>query len=142
MRGLLWLFLLYPVAEIVSLIALTDKFGGGAVILWLIASALLGLALMRNQKLGMLLSAGALLRSGGEVSLYSLLWPVRTVLAGVLLIVPGPISDVLALLLLLPFKGPSVRMPPRAARPAEPGDVIDGEFRRVDEPVDPQRRLH
>ncbi|RXZ44569.1 FxsA family protein [Crenobacter cavernae] len=141
MRGLLWLILLYPLAEIVSLIMLTDKFGGGPVLLWLVVSGLLGVALLRNQKLAMLLSAGALLRSGGEVSLYSLLWPVRTLLAGVLLIIPGPISDLIALLLLLPLKGPSVRMPNRPPA-AGPDDVIDGEFRRVDDPADPGRRLH
>jgi UPF0716 protein FxsA len=68
-----------------------------------------------------------------------MLWPLRFMLAGVLLIFPGVFSDLIALVLLLPLRGPDLGAgmggePPRAANDS----VIEGEFSRVD---DPKKRL-
>lgn len=140
MRGLLLLILLYPFAEIATLVAMADTWGGGMTMLWIILSAIIGIAMLRNQQLGTLLTLGSLMGQGDRISLYSLLWPLRYLLAGVLFLIPGVISDVLAVLLLLPLKGPSI--PRSAAPPPSADNVIDGEYTREDDPVDRSRHLH
>jgi len=147
MRGLLFLLLLYPFAEIATLVMLADKIGAGWTLLFVIASALLGLTMLRNQKIGALLTLGAMFRQGEQVSIYSLLWPLRYVLAGVFFLIPGLISDVLAVLLLLPLKGPSITMRngaatgPGSTPPGSNPDIIEGEYTRVDESVKHDRHL-
>ena len=44
-------------------------------------------------------------RSGQNISLYQMLWPIRYTAAAVFLLSPGFISTAVALLLLIPFKG-------------------------------------
>jgi len=141
MRIFLLLLLLYPLLEIATLVALADHFGGGTVLLIVLASSLLGVWMLRNQKLGALLTLSSVLRQGGQVSLYSLLWPLRYALSGLLFAIPGIISDLLAILLLLPFKGPALKVPV-AGHGNSPDDVIEGEYSRVDKTSDPQQRLH
>ncbi|MGN7048960.1 FxsA family protein, partial [Neisseria sp. P0001.S002] len=53
---------------------------------------------------GLLLAAAAV-RSGQNISLYQLLWPIRFTTAAVFLLSPGFISTAFALLLLITFKG-------------------------------------
>jgi UPF0716 protein FxsA len=131
MRILLLLILLYPVAELVAIISMASHFGSLATFIYLAVSMLFGLFLLRNQKLAQILSLASLMRSGnGPVAIYPLLWPLRTLLAGVLFIIPGPLSDVAGLLLLLPIQGPTLRTP----QPVPPHDIIEGEFHTVDEP--------
>ena len=79
--------------------------------------------------------AGAL--SQGQFSLAAFIDSFRTVLAGLLLIFPGIISDVMALvLLLLPIREPALqqaamRTPRSSHGPRFSADgVIEGEFRR------------
>ncbi|WP_293759909.1 FxsA family protein [uncultured Aquitalea sp.] len=139
MRALLFALLLYPFLEIATLVALADRLGGGTVFLMVLASSLLGVWMLRNQKLGALITLGSVMRQGGQVSLYSLLWPLRYALAGLLFAIPGILSDAFALLLLLPFKGPSINM--GSASPLRE-DAIEGEYRRVDDTTPPDRRLH
>lgn len=130
MRIIFLLILLYPVAELISLIAMASHFGALATFAFLAVSMLFGLFLLRNQKLAQVLSLGALMRSSnGPVAIYPLLWPLRTVLAGILFIIPGPISDLFGLLLLLPIQGPTLQ----SKQAVQPNDVIEGEFRTVDE---------
>ncbi|MCD5328116.1 FxsA family protein [Chromobacterium piscinae] len=145
MRVLPLLLLIYPFAEIAALVALADRIGGLAVFLLVVLSSMLGLWMLRNQKLGALLTLGSVMRQGDKVSLYSLLWPLRYALAGLLFLLPGLLSDLAAILLLLPLKGPDIS--PRtssagpSAGPAGNGDIIEGEFKRVDETTPPGRRL-
>ncbi|WP_229804530.1 FxsA family protein [Paludibacterium paludis] len=133
--------MLYPFAEIAALVTLAGHIGGGGVMLYILLSALLGIFMLRNQKIGALMTLGSLMNNGPEISLYSLLWPLRYTLAGVLFIVPGVISEIAAILLLLPLKGPKIAMAARPA-PVQADDIIEGEYHRVDEPADPNRRLH
>ncbi|AUH52767.1 membrane protein FxsA [Chromobacterium sp. ATCC 53434] len=146
MRALLLLLLIYPFAEIAALVALADHIGGLAVFLLVVLSSMLGLWMLRHQKLGALLTLGSMMRQGDKVSLYSLLWPLRYALAGVLFLLPGLLSDLAAILLLLPLKGPDIQL--RTAPPAPggnastgAGDVIEGEYNRVDEQTPPERRI-
>ncbi|MDC7709683.1 FxsA family protein [Vogesella indigofera] len=146
MRAFLIVLLLYPFAEIFSLVTLADAIGGGWTIAWLLLTVLLGVAMMRNSKLASLLTIGSVLKQG-QVSLLALLWPLRVMLAGLLFAIPGLISDVLALLLMLPWRGPTLAnmAPPSPPPPADGsagGDIIEGEYQRVDKTVDPNSRLH
>ncbi|MGL6071055.1 FxsA family protein [Craterilacuibacter sp.] len=141
MRAILLLILAYPFLEVTSLIYMAGKLGGGFVLFWVLASALIGIVMLRNQRMATLLTLGALFNQKGNVSVYSLLWPVRYLLAGVLFLIPGIISDILAVILLLPLSGPGpkVRMPEAGA----PRDgAIEGEYTRVDETVERDRHLH
>lgn len=140
MRALLLILLLYPFLEIATLVSLADHFGSGPVLLWVIFTAILGIGMLRNQKLAALLTLGSVLNQGERVSIYSLLWPLRYLLAGILFLIPGVISDLFAVLLLLPFKGPALPVGPRPTGTVE--DVIEGEYHRVDEPTDPSRRIN
>jgi UPF0716 protein FxsA len=143
MRALLLLILLYPLAEIVALIAMAQHFGGMATFVFLLLSMLFGLLLLRNQKFAMLLSLGSLLGQRSEgVALYPLLWPLRTLIAGVLFMIPGPISDLIGLILLLPIKGPTIHTARAAASNGlQPDDNIEGDFTPVDETIDRGRHL-
>ena len=141
MRAILLLLLLYPLLEIATLVTLAHHLGGGVVFLLVLASSLLGIWMLRNQKLGALITLASVVRQGQQVSLYSLLWPLRYALSGLLFAIPGILSDVLAILLLLPFKGPNLNKMANPGTMAE--DVIEGEFSRVDpQRGDSQRHLH
>lgn len=146
MRAFLIILLLYPFAEIFSLLSLADAIGGGWTIAWLLFTVLLGVVMMRNSKLASLLTIGSVLKQG-QVSLLALLWPLRVMLAGLLFAIPGLISDVLALLLMLPWRGPTLAnmvppSPTAGTNNAGSGDIIEGEYQRVDKTVDPKSRLH
>ena len=144
MRGFLLALFIYPFVEIASLIMMAGHLGATFTLFWVIGSALLGILMLRNQQIGRLLTLGAVFKQGERLSLYSLLWPLRYVLAGVLFIIPGVISDVLAVVLLLPLKGPQIKMQetrfegwqgPAQERNSD-GDVIEGEFTSKNDPRD------
>lgn len=131
---ILLFILLFPVIEILLLVSLASHIGLMATLLYLLLSAILGSWMLRNQKVGALLTLGSLMRQGGGISIYSLLWPLRYSLAGVLFIIPGVLSEIAAILLLLPLKGPQWQMPTgQPTRPVD-DDIIEGEFHRVAEP--------
>jgi len=134
MRIFLLILLVFPFAEIALLSMLASHIGVLGMLLYLIISALLGSWMLRNQKIAALLTAGSILRQGEGLSIYSLLWPLRYSLAGVLFILPGILSELAAILLLLPLKGPSLKTA-TASHPMG-DDVIEGEFQRVNDPVE------
>jgi UPF0716 protein FxsA len=141
----LLIILAFPIAEITLLSMLASHIGVFGMLLYLIASALLGSWMLRNQKLGALLTMGSLMRQGEGISIYSLLWPLRYALAGVLFILPGILSELAGVVLLLPLKGPALKATTTGQGPMPPDeDVIEGEFQRVDEPrpsiADPSTR--
>ena len=113
---------------------------GGWVAAWLIFAAIAGIVLIKQARFSLVTRlAGELSR--GQFSLAAIIDSSRTVLAGLLLIFPGVISDVMALvLLLLPIREPAFQYANlRADRVPTPnlkrgeqgfGGVIEGEFRR------------
>jgi UPF0716 protein FxsA len=131
MRTILLIVLLYPFLEIAALVTLAGHFGALAVLLYVCLSAVFGCWMLRNQKLAALLTLGSVVRQGETISIYSLLWPLRYTLAGVLFIVPGVFSEIAAIALLLPLKGPQLR-----TRAAPDSDVIEGEYHHVDDERD------
>lgn len=98
-------FLVLIFLEIMSIVWVADWLGGGLTLLLMAAGIITGIYMLRRVGLSGMLLAAASVRSGGQISLYQLLWPVRYALAAVFLISPGFASTALALLLLLPIKG-------------------------------------
>jgi UPF0716 protein FxsA len=109
---------------------------GGWVLAWLVFACIAGVVLIKEARFSLVTRlAGAF--SQGQFSLAAFIDSFRTVLAGLLLIFPGIISDVMALvLLLLPIREPAFQ--PAAMRSSRashnprfrPEGVIEGEFRR------------
>ena len=94
---------------------------------WLVLSAIIGIALIKEARFALVARMAASL-AHGQFSLAAFIDSGRTVLAGLLLIFPGIISDCMALiLLLLPFRQAQadLDLPYRAS-----GGIIEGEFRR------------
>jgi len=117
------LLLGFPVLEGWVLFRLGERFGAW-VLVWLALAVILGVLLIRMEKLVWALRLAASLRAQRS-PFGALLASARSVFAGLLLIFPGVVSDVIALLLLLwplPKGGP--------LDGAGRDDVIEGEFRR------------
>jgi len=128
MRLLLMVILLgFPLLEVVVLVRLSETLGWW-ILAWVILAACAGMALIKEARFAML----ARLASGlaeGSFSIVALTDSARTVLAGLLLIFPGVVSDLIAItLLLLPR---SRFIADSAARREAEGDLIEGEFRRT-----------
>lgn len=110
---------------------------GGWVAAWLLFSAIAGIVLIKQARFSLVTRLASEL-SRGQFSLSAVIDSFRTVIAGLLLIFPGIISDIMALaLLLLPIREPAYQYAHASAgRPTKPGrgndgaGVIEGEFRR------------
>lgn len=95
-----WLLFLYPWLELWSLIELGAQTSATTAILWVISAGALGIGLFRlagRQTLAHLQQA----QREGALSQHLLMGNVARLLAGILLIVPGLISDVLAVAVLI-----------------------------------------
>lgn len=128
MRLLLLAILLgFPVLEIALLARLAETHGWW-VLAWVVASAMAGMALLKEARFALVARMGAAL-AAGHFSIGAVVDSARTVVAGLLLIFPGIISDFIALtILLLPRR---IHEPVHVHAHARPrGDVIDGQFRR------------
>lgn len=130
MRSFSLIFLLavlgFPALEIYTLFQVADVIGWW-LLAWLLFSALIGWILIKEESLAVFGRLAVAVQNGQ--SPFAALWDSgRTMLAGLLLIIPGVLSDVLALiLLLLPNK--SGRISPRNDHD---DGIIEGEVRVVD----------
>jgi len=137
MRLLIGLILLaFPIAEIWLLIELGQQYGWW-LLLYLVGIGFLGLQLILEEKLlftGRMMES---LRTGGSPA-KAMFGSLRNIVAGFMLMLPGVITDIIAvILLLIPIKNavlpqneaPSSRY---QAGQAANDDVIEGEFRRED----------
>ena len=128
MRLLLIAILLgFPLLEAILLVRLADTMGWW-ILAWVVLAACAGIGLIKEARFALLarLAAGF---AQGRFSIVALTDSVRTVLAGLLLIFPGVVTDLIALTLLL-LPGPKAvaeTIPVRGVR----GSVIDGEYRRT-----------
>lgn len=127
--------------EIMSIVLVTQIIGGWATLILMIVSFVLGSFIMRRTAgLSSLLMGGAVFRSGNNVSLYQMLWPIRIPVAAFLLMMPGFLSSLIALILLIPFQGKPLSGShssqtfghtfdgfTRTSRPDD-DDIIDGDF--------------
>jgi len=127
MRLLLMAILLgFPLLEAVVLVRLSETLGWW-ILAWVVLAACAGMALIKEARFAMLsrLAAGL---AKGEFPIVALTDSARTVVAGILLIFPGVVSDLIALTLLL-LPGPRLVVESAKRRDAR-GTLIEGEFRR------------
>ena len=146
MRFLIALILLaFPFAEIFVLVNLAQNYGWW-LLFYLVVIGFLGLQLIRGEKL--LLSAKMVhsVTSGGN-PIKTLMGGARNMVAGVLLIIPGVMTDIIAvILLLLPISKVSPsgatnqqQQQPRYEKAAN-DDVIEGEYVEIKEDFDKNPR--
>lgn len=147
---LLLILLAFPIAEIWVLVELAARYGW-LVLAYLIVVGILGWRLVQDEKLMMMGRMAQTLQAGGT-PLRAVFGSAKNLLAGVLLMIPGVISDAIAvILLLLPgggkleqaandeeFVSRETTEQHHAQYRSEPGtgpgngDVIEGEYRRED----------
>lgn len=98
---MLRLVFLLPIVEIILLVVLADLVSWQFVVVWLFAAAVLGVFLLRSRGLGSLRRAR---QNFGrrQMPMESMSKKALTVVAGILLIIPGVLSDVAALAILFP----------------------------------------
>lgn len=101
MFGFLLLLALLPILEVMVLIKMGQAFGFWQTILMLIGVGFLGSVLMRLEGLRVLFNIQTALNSG-EMPAEPMIDGLFIFLAGILLVVPGLLSDIAALALLLP----------------------------------------
>lgn len=132
MRYMSWALLILAALEVISIILMSNLIGGGWTLLLIILSIACGVFMLRNIGLSGLFLAVATIRTGSNVSLYQLLWPLRYVLAAIMLISPGFVSDIFAALLLLPFSGKPLAStgnnPFSHTLQPDQNNIIEGEF--------------
>jgi len=129
------------VTELASIIVMGRAAGLLATLVLLVADAMIGVAVIRGAGLGLAATLGqartdAHFASGRAASAF------LQALAGLLLIVPGFLSDAAAVLLLLPplrsflarrmSRGTTAGMPPRDGHDWRDGPIIEGEAMEVD----------
>jgi UPF0716 protein FxsA len=128
------ILLAFPVADL-YLTARLARWTGVPLWIWLACSLLTGLVLLRNERIEFRARTVAALH-GEQWLMRGLLDSGRKVLAGLLLIVPGIVSDVIALTLLaLPLNiGRGFAPQPVGGGRWQHGefDAIDGDYRRID----------
>lgn len=123
---LLFFILLFPALEIYTMFQVAEVMGWW-LLAWLILSALTGWILMKEESMAIFGRLAVAVQNGQ--SPIAAVWDSgRTMLAALLLIFPGVLSDLLALVLLL--------LPNRAeqpnARPMPDDDTIEGEVRVIE----------
>jgi UPF0716 protein FxsA len=124
---LLAILLGFPLLEATLLVRLGAGGHGWWVAAWCTLAACAGIALIKEARFALVARLAAALAEG-HFNIAALVDSARTVVAGLLLIFPGVVSDFIALaLLLLPSPRPAVE---RARVRAHSGTIIDGEFRR------------
>ena len=127
-------FLVLIFLEIMSIVWVADWIGGWTLFVMAV-SFISGIFMLRHTGISGLLLAGAAVRSGQNISLYQMLWPIRYTAAAVFLLSPGFISTAVALLLLIPFKGnatvsstQSFQSRQTYSSAKEDEDIIEGEY--------------
>ena len=118
---MLFIVLVFPALEIYTMFQLADVIGWW-LLAWLLASALLGSALIKEESMAVF-GRLAMTAQKGHSPFVALWQSGRNILAGVLLIFPGVISDAIALVLLL-WPGRSVKA---GKGPVHDDGVIEGE---------------
>lgn len=137
MRLVLALFILIPIIEIAVFIQAGSFLGTGLTLLMIVMTAIIGLALIRQQGLATIFRAQEKMQSG-EVPAVEMMEGIMLAIAGLLLITPGFFTDSIGFLFLIPIIRKfiilrSVKFQPMAepqpqSKPVS--GVIEGEFER------------
>lgn len=134
--------ILWLVTEILLSARIGEEIGGGFLLLWMAASVAAGVIVIRVSG-GQALQRIRAAMARNELPARDLLDGLLLLLAGTLLILPGPVSDTAGLVLLLPLaRRPALRAADAAVRRRRPdlreATIIDGEFVEI---RDPSHRL-
>ncbi|MGO2074061.1 MAG: FxsA family protein, partial [Pseudoalteromonas sp.] len=100
-RFLFLLFILVPIVEIALLIQVAEVIGGFATIALVIITAIAGTRLVRKQGMGALHNVQTQMAQG-QMPAQELFTGLCVIIAGVLLMTPGIMTDVFGFLLLTP----------------------------------------
>jgi|SRR6478735_11124809 len=158
MRLFFWIFLAAPLIELWFMIRVGSEIGAIPTIFLLIMAGSIGMSILRKQSFDTLLRVNQRLQTG-EVPAVEILEGFILTLAAVLLIIPGFITDILALpLLISPLRSWLVKRFLRTAyyqqhyfqqqsyqqntyehstyekSTVQDSNIIDGEFKREDDP--------
>lgn len=135
---LLLIFIVLPMVELWLMIKMGGIIGALPTVLLVIATAMLGVALLRVQGLSALMRAQARMQAG-EIPAQELVQGVFLALGGLLLLVPGFFTDAIGFLCLTPgvrhILVASILKRGKVYRFRQPGapaktEVIEGEYRR------------
>ena len=117
------ILLAFPVLEVVLLFELASRYGWW-VLGYLLTSVAFGAALIMEERIVVFARLIQTLQEGRHPVL-ALLTSAKKMIAGILLILPGVLGDILAVLLLIvPL--------PASRKPLMEDDVIEGQWRRED----------
>jgi UPF0716 protein FxsA len=121
----------FPLIDLYATVRIA-QWTGVPVVVWLGLAAIAGFCLLRNERLAFRANTVAAMH-GEQLLLRGLFDSGRKVLAGVLLILPGILSDVMALALLALRFNLGPQYAPRAAGGGfRRRKSLDGEYRRLD----------
>jgi UPF0716 protein FxsA len=127
------ILLAFPVAEIFLLVELAHRYGWW-LLLYLVVITYLGLQLIRGEKLQISARMMQSMAAGGN-PIKTILGSARNLIAGVLLIIPGVMTDIIAaVLLLIPIDQAKVNTSTNSQyqrTEAANDDVIEGEFTKI-----------
>ena len=136
-----WVVFLYPWLELWSLLALGSRTSAGMAMLWVLGAGVLGVIMIRvagAQTLGQLRTA----QQSGSLQAQLLQDHVALAIVGLLLLIPGMVSDSLAVLLFIrPLRGLIYRsVAPNGGfsggfqhtREGDDGVTLEGEYEQVD----------
>ena len=128
-----FLFLLaiiaFPVVEIWILINLIQQYGS-IVLLYLLVVAVLGIRLIRDEKSLFSMRMMHTLSQGAN-PVRAIFGSARNIIAGILLVIPGVMTDIIAaVLLLIPITSDAQKTEAYQTKSAANDDVIEGEFHR------------
>lgn len=126
LKWMVVLALSFPLLEALGIFWIASAIGWW-VIVWLAGAGLAGLMLIRFERTAWSLRLLSTLRSGNPLGA-SLFASGRVLIAGVLLLFPGIISDLIAVVLLV-LPGTRFNRPAAVPRAAN-DEILEGEFRR------------
>ena len=157
------IFVLIPVVELSVLIRVGEVLGSWNTVAVVILTAVVGVSLVRSQGLSTLMSVQKKL-AAGEAPGQEIVEGMMLAMAGILLLIPGFVTDLIGLILLTPItRAPLARYFYQrmqlkvvagaqfraGANPFEPphqrgqgGDVFEGEFERKADPSDKRPESH
>lgn len=128
-------FLIWPLVEIALFVLIGGQVGVWPVLIWVVLSALLGILVMRLTAARQALALRDGLRAVRDPARLAAAG-ILSMVAGVLLILPGFLTDALGLVLLLPPVQALVARHAEARvaviRPQRTGEVIDGDYTEVE----------
>ena len=129
----LLIVLVFPVIDVLATLRFA-RLTGVPALAWMLASTAAGLLLLRHERVGFRARTLAALR-GDRPLMRGLFDSGRKVLAALFLILPGVLSDIIALLLLSLPINVGAKFGPQtvgAGFGARHTDALDGDYRRLD----------